>query len=74
MYCMYETRNNSLISQDTSRKEELLQITSKFQEYGRAINEFAARDVKVVILGNPESTNTLITIANSPTIPRQNFR
>lgn len=40
---------------------------------GRAINSYAKKTVKVVVVGNPANTNALITMVNAPDIPRQNF-
>jgi malate/lactate dehydrogenase len=35
--------------------------------------QVAKKDVKVIVVGNPCSTNALICAANAPSIPRQNF-
>jgi malate dehydrogenase len=40
---------------------------------GRAINEHAADDIRVVVVGNPANTNCLITMANAPDVPRDRF-
>merc|ERR1712154_559943 len=40
---------------------------------GKAIEQFASRDVKVVVVGNPANTNCLITMKNAPSIPPSNF-
>jgi len=44
-----------------------------FKGQGKAIEEFASRNVKVVVVGNPANTNCLITMKNAPSIPRSNF-
>merc|ERR1712130_1095589 len=38
-----------------------------------AIEQYASRDVKVVVVGNPANTNCLITMKNAPSIPPSNF-
>ncbi len=44
-----------------------------FQPQGRALNDHAADDVKVLITGNPANTNALIAMSNAPDIPRERF-
>ncbi|MEX1012572.1 MAG: malate dehydrogenase [Waddliaceae bacterium] len=44
-----------------------------FVEQGKALNEVASRDVKVLVVGNPCNTNCLIAIHNAPDIPKKNF-
>lgn len=44
-----------------------------FTAQGRALNEVAASDIKVLITGNPANTNALIAASNAPDIPRQRF-
>jgi len=40
---------------------------------GQALNEAADPDVKVLVVGNPCNTNSLICMNNAPRIPRKNF-
>ncbi len=40
---------------------------------GKAIEKYASRDIKVVVVGNPANTNCLITMKNAPSIPPNNF-
>lgn len=42
-------------------------------EQGKALNESASKDVKVLVVGNPCNTNCLIAMSHAPRIPRQNF-
>lgn len=43
-----------------------------FAPQGKALNEHASRDVKVVVIGNPANTNALIAMHNAPDLePRQ---
>ncbi len=44
-----------------------------FQPQGKAINEHAADDVKVLVVGNPANTNALIAMNNAPDVPRERF-
>lgn len=53
---------------------DLLKINREiFVRQGRALNENAASDVRVLVVGNPCNTNCLITMQNAPDIPRENF-
>lgn len=53
---------------------DLLAENSKiFIEQGRALNRSAARDVKVLVVGNPCNTNCLIAMENAPDLPKGNF-
>lgn len=55
-------------------RSELLQENGKiFVEQGKALNEVAQKDVKVLVVGNPCNTNALIAMNNAPSIPRKNF-
>lgn len=44
-----------------------------FIAQGKALNEVASKDVKVLVVGNPCNTNAWIAMSNAPTIPRKNF-
>jgi malate dehydrogenase len=44
-----------------------------FKPQGEAINEHAADDVKVLVVGNPANTNCLIAMSNAPDVPRERF-
>jgi malate dehydrogenase len=44
-----------------------------FTGQGRAINDHASGDCRVVVVGNPCNTNALIAMHNAPDLPRQNF-
>jgi malate dehydrogenase len=44
-----------------------------FQPQGKAINDHAADDVKVLVVGNPANTNALIAMNNAPDVPRERF-
>jgi malate dehydrogenase len=44
-----------------------------FRPQGQAINDHAADDVKVLVVGNPANTNALIAMSNAPDVPRERF-
>jgi malate dehydrogenase len=44
-----------------------------FKPQGQAINDGAADDVKVLVVGNPANTNCLIALSNAPDVPRGRF-
>ena len=52
-------------------RSDLLRINGQiFTEQGRAINERAAKDVQVFVVGNPANTNCLIAMEKPPTFPK----
>ena len=54
------------------RKDLLAENAKIFSAQGKALNEHASRDVRVLVVGNPANTNALITMKNAPDInPRQ---
>lgn len=55
------------------RKDLLTANAEIFSVQGKALNEVANRDVKVLIVGNPTNTNAYITMRNAPDIPSSNF-
>ena len=44
-----------------------------FTKQGRALNDVASRDVKVLVVGNPANTNALIALHNAPDLKPQQF-
>ena len=44
-----------------------------FKPQGQALNDHAASDVKVLVVGNPANTNCLIAKSNAPDIPSERF-
>ena len=44
-----------------------------FKPQGQALNAHAASDIKVLVVGNPANTNSLIAQRNAPDIPAQRF-
>lgn len=55
------------------RKDLIAENAGIFAVQGKAINESAARDIRVLVVGNPANTNTLIAAANAPDISPRNF-
>jgi malate dehydrogenase len=55
-------------------RAELLSANGEiFTVQGKALNDVAAADVKVLVVGNPANTNCLIAMNNAPDIPRERF-
>ena len=44
-----------------------------FKPQGEALNEHAAEDLRVLVVGNPANTNCLIAMSNAPDVPRERF-
>ncbi len=44
-----------------------------FKPQGKALNDHAASDIKVLVVGNPANTNCLIAKSNAPDIPGERF-
>jgi malate dehydrogenase len=55
------------------RKDLLLENAKIFTGQGRALNEVASRDVKVLVVGNPANTNAYIAMKSAPDLKSQNF-
>lgn len=55
------------------RKDLLEANAAIFSAQGKAINDHASRDIKVLVVGNPANTNALITQRNAPDIDPRNF-
>ncbi len=55
------------------RKDLLEANAAIFSVQGKAINDHASRDIRVLVVGNPANTNALITQANAPDINPGNF-
>ena len=55
-------------------RKDLLKDNGKiFKPQGKAINEVASKNIKVLVVGNPANTNALITMHNAPTINPKQF-
>ena len=55
-------------------RSDLLQGNAAiFNVQGKALNDHASRDVRVIVVGNPANTNALITMKNAPDLNPANF-
>ena len=55
------------------RKDLLEANAAIFSVQGKAINEHASRDIRVLVVGNPANTNALIASSNAPDIDPGRF-
>ena len=55
------------------RKDLLEANAAIFSVQGKALNDHASRDVKVLVVGNPANTNALIAQRNAPDLDPRNF-
>lgn len=55
------------------RKDLLEANATIFSAQGKALNDVASRDVKVLVVGNPANTNALIAQRNAPDLDPRNF-
>lgn len=55
-------------------RKDLMAANAKiFAEQGKALNSSAARDVRVLVVGNPANTNALVASANAPDLWEEQF-
>jgi malate dehydrogenase len=55
-------------------RADLLEANGQiFKPQGEALNEHAAGDVRILVVGNPANTNALIAMNNAPDIPSERF-
>ncbi len=55
------------------RKDLLEANAAIFSAQGKAMNAVASRDIKVLVVGNPANTNSLIAQRNAPDLDPRNF-
>jgi malate dehydrogenase len=60
-------------SKGMERADLLTANAEIFSVQGKALNDFASRDVKVLVVGNPANTNALITQKNAPDLNPRNI-
>jgi malate dehydrogenase len=60
-------------SKGMERKDLLEANGAIFTTQGKALNEVASRDVKVLVVGNPANTNAYIAMKSAPDLPAKNF-
>jgi malate dehydrogenase len=55
-------------------RAELLAVNGQiFTAQGKALNDVASRNVKVLVVGNPANTNAYIAMKSAPDLPSKNF-
>ena len=55
-------------------RKDLLTINAQiFTVQGKALNDVAKRNVKVLVVGNPANTNAYIAMKSAPDLPSKNF-
>ncbi|XP_030768187.1 malate dehydrogenase, cytoplasmic [Sitophilus oryzae] len=59
--------------QGMERKDLLGANVKIFKVQGEALDKYAKKDVKVLVVGNPANTNALICSRYAPSIPKENF-
>jgi malate dehydrogenase len=55
------------------RKDLLTANGAIFAGQGKALNQYASRNVKVCVVGNPANTNAMIAMTNAPDLPKTAF-
>ncbi len=60
-------------TQGMERKDLLRTNAEIFKTQGRALNERASREVRVLVVGNPANTNALIASQNAPDLNQHQF-
>lgn len=60
-------------SKGMERKDLLEANGAIFTVQGKALDEVAKRDVKVLVVGNPANTNAYIAMKSAPSLPAKNF-
>jgi malate dehydrogenase len=55
------------------RKDLLLENAKIFSAQGKALDAFASREVRVLVVGNPANTNSLIAQRNAPSLAPDRF-
>ncbi|MDI9347185.1 MAG: malate dehydrogenase [Methylacidiphilales bacterium] len=55
------------------RNDLLIENSNIFKVQGKALSSVAKKNVKILVVGNPANTNTLIAMANAPKLKHDNF-
>ncbi|MDR0587783.1 MAG: malate dehydrogenase, partial [Burkholderiales bacterium] len=55
------------------RSDLLMENAKIFTAQGKALDQVAARNVKVLVVGNPANTNAYIAMKSAPSLPKKNF-
>ncbi|KAL1122307.1 hypothetical protein AAG570_003712, partial [Ranatra chinensis] len=59
--------------QGMERKDLLSANVKIFKDQGQALDKYAKKSVKVLVVGNPANTNALMCSRYAPSIPKENF-
>jgi len=59
--------------QGMERKDLLAANAGIFKQQGAALDQYAKKTVKVLVVGNPANTNALVASQCAPSIPKENF-
>ena len=60
-------------SKGMERKDLIEANGAIFSTQGKLLNEYAARHIRVLVVGNPANTNALIAMRNAPDLEPRNF-
>jgi malate dehydrogenase len=60
-------------SKGMERKDLITENAKIFSHQGKAINDYASPDVRVLVVGNPANTNALIAASNAPDLDKRQF-
>jgi len=60
-------------SKGMERRDLLVANAEIFRTQGRALNEAAKRNARIVVVGNPANTNAAILMHNAPDFPKDNI-
>ncbi|XP_055848897.1 malate dehydrogenase, cytoplasmic [Episyrphus balteatus] len=64
----------SMPRKEGMERKDLLSANVKiFKVQGQALDKFARKDIKVLVVGNPANTNALVCSHYAPSIPKENF-
>ena len=61
------------VTKGYERKLELVGVGYRAGVQGKALNDVASRNVKVLVVGNPANTNAYIAMKSAPDLPAKNF-
>ncbi|KAM4694575.1 malate dehydrogenase, cytoplasmic [Discoglossus pictus] len=64
----------SMPRKEGMERKDLLKANVKiFKSQGAALDKYAKKSVKVIVVGNPANTNCLTALKSAPSIPKENF-
>ncbi|XP_068088468.1 malate dehydrogenase, cytoplasmic [Hyperolius riggenbachi] len=64
----------SMPRREGMERKDLLKANVKiFKSQGAALEKYAKKTVKVIVVGNPANTNCLTAMKSAPSIPKENF-